>query len=83
MPELGQPTSAEEAATTPAPASGRSKDEIALEMMRFIAVTTGYGKSTQPSAGFSAKPAVRSPEEHADSLLELFDKCRQAVNKPV
>lgn len=60
----------------------RSKDEIALELMRFIAVTTGYGKgNASPQAGFSGRPAGRTPEEHADALLELFERCRRTVNK--
>ncbi|HYW45157.1 MAG TPA: hypothetical protein VE959_20005 [Bryobacteraceae bacterium] len=67
---------------TPATPSGvRGKDDVALELMRFIAVATGYGKSPQSSAGFSAKPATRSPEEHADALLELYERCRRVVNK--
>jgi len=60
---------------------GRSKDEIALELMKFIAVTTGYGKGTVPAAGFSGKPAARSAEEYADALLELFERCRTVVGK--
>jgi len=59
----------------------RSKDEVALELMKFIAVTTGYGKASTGSAGFSGKPAARSPEEHADSLLELFNRCRKVVKE--
>jgi hypothetical protein len=55
----------------------RSQDEVALELMKFIAVTTGYGRGTS-STGFSAK-APRTSEEYADSLLELFDRCRAAV----
>jgi hypothetical protein len=54
-------------------------DEIALELMKFIAVTTGYGKGST-AAGFSAK-AARPPEEYAESLLDLFDRCRSAVRK--
>jgi hypothetical protein len=82
MPEL-EPKVAPE--TTPTPASGgaRSQDEVALELMRFIAVSTGYGKSSASSTGFSGKPAVRSSEEHADALLELFERCRKAVRKDV
>jgi hypothetical protein len=83
MAELGPPNSAQEAAAAPAPGGGRTKDEVALELMRFIAVTTGYGKSTQPSAGFSAKPSAASPEQQAEALLELFSKCRQTIHKPV
>lgn len=70
--------------TAPAPpASGRSQDEVALELMRFIAVTTGYGKAAGSSAGFSGKPSTRSAEEHADALLELFARCRKVVRQEV
>ena len=55
-----------------------SQDEVALELMKFIAVTTGYGKGTTPSAGFAGK-SPRSSEEYADSLLELFQRCRTVV----
>jgi hypothetical protein len=81
MAEPGPLTTAEEAATpTPPPAAGRSKDEVALELMRFIAVTTGYGRSSQGTTGFSAKAATRTAEEQADALLELFARCRKVVN---
>lgn len=56
-----------------------SPDEVALELMKFIAVTTGYGRGTA-SAGFGSK-GPRSPEEYADSLIELFDRCRSVVRK--
>jgi hypothetical protein len=83
MAELGPPPSAQEAAAAPAAGGGRSKDEVALELMRFIAVTTGYGKATQSTAGFSAKPSAGNAEEQATALLDLFEKCRQAIHKPV
>ena len=67
--------------STAAAAPARSKDEIALELTKFIAVTTGYGKGGASGAGFSGKPAVRSAEEYADALLELFERCRAIVNK--
>ena len=62
-------------------AAATSPDEIALELMKFIAVTTGYGKGI-PSAGFGGKEkGGRSAEEYAEALLELFEKCRTAVRK--
>ena len=64
----------------PAPPA-RTRDEIALELMKFVAVTTGYGKSSGPGAGFSGKPGARSAEEYAEALLELFERCRTVVNK--
>ena len=58
-------------------------DQVALELMKFIAVTTGYGKGS-PAAGFSGKTSsAKSPEEQADALLELFQRCRRAVKQPV
>jgi hypothetical protein len=59
----------------------KNPDEIALELMKFIAMTTGYGKGI-PSAGFGGKEkAGRSAEEYAESLLELFERCRSAVRR--
>jgi hypothetical protein len=68
---------AEETAKPPeATPPGRNKDEIALEMMKFIAVQTGYGKGVAAGAGFHGNPAVRPAEEYADALMQLFQKCR-------
>ena len=67
--------------TPTASGPARSKDEIALELMRFIALQTGYGRASQSSAGFSGKPAARSVEEHTAALLELFQRCRKVVNE--
>jgi hypothetical protein len=70
---------ADENSESSAPKS--NPDEIALELMKFIAVSTGYGKGT-PSAGFGGKEkSGRSAEEYAEALLELFDRCRNAVRK--
>jgi hypothetical protein len=61
------------------PHSGMSKDEVALELTRFIATTTGLGKSAG-SAGFSGK-TPKTPEEQADALLQLFERCRAVIDK--
>ncbi|HEY2019402.1 MAG TPA: hypothetical protein VGH38_38100 [Bryobacteraceae bacterium] len=81
MAEPGPPTN-NAPELPPAPGGARSKDEVALELMKFIAVNTAYGKGVQ-SAGFSAKSATRTAEEHAESLLELFARCRKAVNQEI
>jgi len=67
---------------TPKPEKNET-DQVALELMKFITVTTGYGKGSAV-AGFTGKAsASRTPEEQADSLLELFQRCRKAVKQPV
>lgn len=78
---------AEETKSTTAADSGESKakssgDEVALELMKFIAITTGYGKGSGGSTGFG-KTGGRSEEAYAESLLELYQRCRHAVAKPL
>jgi hypothetical protein len=80
MAEL-EPLTTQAAETAAAPGPARGKDEVALELMKFIAIATGYGKTPQSSAGFSGKPQARSAEEHAEALLDLFERCRRVVNK--
>jgi hypothetical protein len=59
--------------------SSSSPDELALELMKFISIATGYGKGT-PTAGFGGK-GPRTSDEHAEALLELFNRCRSIVRK--
>jgi hypothetical protein len=61
------------------PRSGSSKEEVALELMKFIASTTGVGK-TATGAGFGGK-SPKGPEEQVDALLQLYERCRAAVEK--
>lgn len=63
-------------------APGRSPDDLALDMMKFIAVTTGYGRTAGSSgAGFSSVPGSRGPEEYATALIDLFHRCRKAIRE--
>ena len=60
----------------------RRSEDIALDLMKFIAITTGYGKTGVPGAGFQSIGA--KPEEYAGHLLELYARCLRAVeNKGV
>jgi hypothetical protein len=58
----------------------RNDEEIALEMMKFIATTTGYGRST-PGAGFQGG-TVSKAEDYAKHLIELYGQCLEAIRKP-
>lgn len=83
MPEETKPTSdAGKDAEKDAAEKAKSRDEVALELMKFIAVTTGYGKGSSAAAGFQGKPS-KSAEEYTDALLQLFEKCRSVVAKAV
>jgi hypothetical protein len=59
-------------------AGSRRDEDIALDMMKFIAGTTGYGKTGMPGAGFQGG-TVSKPEDYAKHLLELYGQCLSAV----
>lgn len=60
----------------------RRNEDIALDLMKFIAMTTSYGKTVGAGAGvgFQGGGAASKPEEYADHLLELYGKCLKAVD---
>ena len=57
----------------------RRNEDIALDMMKFIASTTNYGKTVAPGAGFHGGADNKS-EDYAKHLLELYTRCLEAVN---
>ncbi len=56
----------------------RRNEDIALDLMKFIAVTTGYGKTGSPGAGFQGD-TVSKAEDYAGHLLDLYGQCLAAV----
>ena len=69
----------EEAPATGSGASRRNED-IALDLMKFVAMTTGYGRTTSTGVGFQGSGSAAKPEDYADRLLELYGKCLDAVS---
>ena len=68
-----------EALSPSSPKESPSKQETALELMKFIATTTGVGKTTT-GAGFGGKTS-KGPEDQVDALLQLYERCRGVVEK--
>jgi hypothetical protein len=62
-------------------AGSRRNEDIALDLMKFIAMTTGYGRTSSSGVGFQGTGAASKPEEYAAHLLELYGKCLQAIAK--
>jgi len=60
-------------------AGARRNEDIALDLMKFIAMTTGYGRTTSSGVGFQGGGAAAKPEEYANHLLELYGRCLQSV----
>jgi hypothetical protein len=62
-------------------AGARRNEDIALDLMKFVAMTTGYGRTTSSGVGFQGTGSAAKPEEYATHLLELYGKCLAAVGK--
>ena len=56
----------------------RRNEDIALDLLKFVAGTAGVGRPVAPSAGFAGAGAVK-PEEHVAQLLSLYSRCLKAV----
>jgi hypothetical protein len=66
------------ASPTPAAPPLRRDEEIALDMMKFVATTTGYGRTGTPGAGFQGGTVSRA-EDYAKHLIELYGQCLDAI----
>ena len=56
----------------------RRNEDIALDLMKFVAITTGYGRGVAAGAGFQGASTVKA-EDYAGQLLELYGRCLHAV----
>jgi hypothetical protein len=62
------------------PMGSRRNEDIALDLMKFLAMTTGYGKTAGSGTGFGAGAgAANKPEDYASHLLDLYGRCLNAV----
>ena len=65
-------------ALTGAGLGARRNEDIALDLLKFVAATAAIGRPAAPSTGFNA-PAGPKAEEHVTQLLELYSRCLKAV----
>ncbi|MEO7027832.1 MAG: hypothetical protein ABI147_00320 [Acidobacteriaceae bacterium] len=66
--------------SAPVPMSRRPED-IALDLLKFVASQANIGRPSAASTGFGL-PASAKSDEQVDHLLELYARCRQAVEAP-
>jgi hypothetical protein len=65
-------------AITSAGLGARRNEDIALDLLKFVAATANVGRPAAPSTGFSGSSVPKS-EEQIGQLLELYSRCLQAV----
>lgn len=62
-------------------AIARRTEDIALDLLKFIAAQANVGSKSAGSTGFAVAASVK-PEDQVAHLLELYARCRQAVEAP-
>jgi hypothetical protein len=58
--------------------NARRNEDIALDLMKFIATITGTGRPAAGSTGFVAGGSTKSDDPVAP-MLELYSRCLRAV----
>lgn len=62
--------------------TARRSEDIALDLLKFVAGHSNIGRTSPTSTGFGP-PAAGKPEDQVSQLLELYARCREAVESPV
>ena len=60
--------------------TARRTEDIALDLLKFVAAQANVSKSAA-STGFGL-PSSAKAEDHVTHLLELYTRCRHAVESP-
>ena len=56
----------------------RRNEDIALDLLKFVAAAAGVARGSAPSTGFVAGGSAK-PEDQVSHLLELYARCLRAV----
>lgn len=56
----------------------RRNEDIALDLLKFVAGITNAGRPASSSTGFIASSSNK-PEDHVNELLALYGRCLKAV----
>lgn len=68
-----------EASTSTPGSAARRNEDIALDLLKFVATTAGVGrKESGATTGFTA-PASTKPDDQVAHLLDLYGRCLNAV----
>jgi hypothetical protein len=62
--------------------AARRTEDIALDLLKFVAAQANVGNKSTGSTGFGVSTSVKA-EDQVAHLLELYGRCRQAVEAPV
>jgi hypothetical protein len=62
--------------------AARRTEDIALDLLKFVAAQANVGNKSLGATGFGVTASAKA-EDQVTHLLELYARCRQAVEAPV
>ena len=62
--------------------AARRPEDIALDLLKFVAGHANVGSKSAGGTGFAVQSTAK-PEDQVAQLLELYARCRKAVEGPV
>jgi hypothetical protein len=62
--------------------TARRTEDIALDLLKFVAAQANVGSTRAGGTGFGVA-ATAKPEDQVTHLLDLYARCRQAVEAPI
>jgi hypothetical protein len=63
-------------------ATARRTEDIALDLLKFVASQANVGSKGSGATGFGVAASAK-PDDQVMHLLELYARCRKAVEAPV
>ena len=62
--------------------AARRTEDIALDLLKFVAGHANLGRTAASSTPGFGLPSSAKPEDQVSGLLELYSRCREAVETP-
>jgi hypothetical protein len=62
--------------------TARRSEDIALDLLKFVATTANVGNKGTGSTGFGLPTSPKS-DDQVTQLLELYARCRKVVEAPI
>ena len=62
--------------------AARRTEDIALDLLKFVAGHANLGRTAASSTPGFGLPSSAKPEDQVTALLELYSRCREAVETP-
>jgi len=63
--------------------AARRTEDIALDLLKFVASTANVARAASAATPGFGVPTSSKPEDQVTALLDLYARCREAVEAPI